>query len=51
MVDIDLHDAAGLRPTWFTLFSPRIQKYTVGVEPADRLGGARRPSRPTRARS
>jgi hypothetical protein len=46
VVDIDL---AGKRidgNTWFTLFSPRIQNYTIGVEPA---GPAWTPADPTLA--
>jgi hypothetical protein len=34
VVDIDLHQPHAYGSTWFTLFSPRIQNYTVGVEPA-----------------
>src|SRR5437773_189997 len=34
VVDIDLHDGQAYGHTWFTLFSPRIQHYTVGIEPA-----------------
>ena len=34
MVDIDLRTQQTVGHTWFTLFSPRIQHYTVGIEPA-----------------
>lgn len=34
VVDIDLHRGHAYGNSWFTLFSPRIQNYTVGVEPA-----------------
>jgi hypothetical protein len=36
VVDIDLHGPApqAYGATWVTLFSPRIQNYTIGVEPA-----------------
>lgn len=34
VVDIDLAGKRVDGNTWFTLFSPRIQNYTVGVEPA-----------------
>jgi hypothetical protein len=34
LVDIDLEGQTGYGHTWFTLFSPRIQNYTVGLEPA-----------------
>jgi hypothetical protein len=34
LVDIDLHQPQAYGTTWFTLFSPRIQNYTVGIEPA-----------------
>jgi hypothetical protein len=33
VVDIDLQQPHAYGTTWFTLFSPRIQNYTVGVEP------------------
>ena len=34
LVDIDLQTKRSYGTTWFTVFSPRIQNYTVGVEPA-----------------
>jgi hypothetical protein len=34
LVDIDLAGQRAYGTTWFTLFSPRIQLYTVGIEPA-----------------
>jgi hypothetical protein len=34
LVDIDLEAGQTYGHTWFTLFSPRIQLYTVGVEPS-----------------
>lgn len=34
LVEIDLHAPQIYGQTWFTLFSPRIQNYTVGLEPA-----------------
>jgi hypothetical protein len=37
LVDIDLESQRVYGNTWFTIFSPRIQHYTVGLEP---LGGA-----------
>jgi len=47
VVDIDLTPAVDPKEpppriygsTWFTLFSPRIQNYTIGLEPADGWGG------------
>jgi hypothetical protein len=33
LVDIDLANQKAYGDTWFTLFSPRIQLYTVGIEP------------------
>ena len=33
VIDIDLHKPHVYGTTWFTLFSPRIQNYTVGIEP------------------
>src|SRR5262249_20799603 len=48
VVDIDLSPAVDPQnppprvygTTWFTLFSPRIQHYTIGVEPAESWGVA-----------
>jgi len=34
VVDVDLAGGRVDGSTWFTLFSPRIQNYTIGVEPA-----------------
>lgn len=34
VVDIDLKGNTAYGHTWFTLFSPRIQHYTIGIEPA-----------------
>jgi hypothetical protein len=34
LVDIDFQTGRSYGHTWFTVFSPRIQLYTVGVEPA-----------------
>lgn len=34
LVDIDLHTQQVVGNTWFTIFSPRIQHYTIGLEPA-----------------
>jgi hypothetical protein len=34
VVDIDLRGKQTVGHTWFTLFSPRIQHYTIGIEPA-----------------
>jgi hypothetical protein len=34
VVDIDLHNEQVYGNTWFTLFSPRIEHYTIGIEPA-----------------
>lgn len=44
LVDIDLHGAQAqvYGQTWFTIFSPRIQHYTIGVEPAADAGWAPR---------
>jgi hypothetical protein len=33
VVDIDLHQPHAYGTAWFTLFSPRIQNYTIGIEP------------------
>jgi hypothetical protein len=34
VVDVDLQTQQSVGRTWFTVFSPRIQHYTVGIEPA-----------------
>ena len=34
LVDFDLQGQEAFGQTWFTIFSPRIQHYTIGVEPA-----------------
>ncbi|HEX4590432.1 MAG TPA: hypothetical protein VH120_10915, partial [Gemmataceae bacterium] len=46
VVDIDLAGGRIDGSTWFTLFSPRIHNYTIGVEPA---GPAWTPADPTLA--
>jgi hypothetical protein len=33
IVDIDLEQSKAYGSSWFTIFSPRIQNYTVGIEP------------------
>lgn len=44
LVDIDLGSRQVFGNSWFTVFSPRIQLYTVGVEPASPLFAAEDPS-------
>jgi hypothetical protein len=39
VVDIDLRDREVCGQTWLALFSPRLQAYTVGVEPAGEWAG------------
>jgi hypothetical protein len=39
VVDIDLQTGRAYGRTWFSVFSPRIQKYTVGIEPAAKWAG------------
>jgi hypothetical protein len=34
IVDIDLANSRIYGSTWFTIFSPRIQNYTIGIEPS-----------------
>jgi len=34
IVDIDLGNSKIYGSTWFTIFSPRIQNYTIGIEPS-----------------
>lgn len=42
LVEIDLHGAGDVYgQSWFTLFSPRIQNYTIGLEPAAPEWGGR----------
>ena len=33
VIDVDAHTGTVFGSTWFTIFSPRIQNYTIGVEP------------------
>ena len=40
LLDVDLHTQQVYGNTWFSIFSPRIQNYIVGLKPADALGGA-----------
>jgi hypothetical protein len=40
VVDIDLHTKQAYGSSFFTLFSPRIQNYTIGVEPVNPAWGA-----------
>lgn len=47
VVDIDLHGSRAYGTSWFTLFSPRIQNYTVGIEPNTPSWGQEPPSRNT----
>src|SRR5207245_2207923 len=35
LLDIDLHTQQVYGHSWFTIFSPRIQHYTVGLEPVE----------------
>ncbi|HEV3145806.1 MAG TPA: hypothetical protein VGZ47_18095 [Gemmataceae bacterium] len=46
LVDIDLHTSTMQDNVWFSVFSPRIQNYTVTVEPAEQWG-IRKDSPPT----
>src|SRR5205807_960146 len=34
LVEYDLHGNQGYGTSWFTLFSPRVARYTFGLEPA-----------------
>src|SRR5262249_29989775 len=38
LVDIDMHTSTVQGKTWFAIFSPRIQNYSVSVEPAENWG-------------
>ena len=46
LLDIDLQTGRAYGRTWFSVFSPRIQKYTVGVEPAAPWAGPIDPTDP-----
>jgi hypothetical protein len=37
VIDIDLRENTACGTTWFALFSPRIQNFTVGVEPVSAI--------------
>jgi hypothetical protein len=42
VVDINLRDGQVQGTTWFSIFSPRVQSYVIGIEPApDWSGGAK----------
>ncbi len=41
VVDMDLGGGRVYGRTWFTIFSPRIDSYTIGVEPKDNWAAAR----------
>lgn len=34
LVDVDLRERTAYGQSWFTLFNPRVENYTVGLEPA-----------------
>ena len=38
VVDVDPESSRVYGTTWFTVFSPKIDTYTIGVEPGDGLG-------------
>jgi predicted small secreted protein len=38
LIDIDLQTRTAHGSTWFSIFSPRIQNYTIGVEPFEGWG-------------
>lgn len=38
LLDIDLQSQQIYGTSWFTIFSPRIQNYVIGLEPAEGLG-------------
>jgi hypothetical protein len=42
LIEIDLHTPQAYGTTWFSVFSPRVQNYTLGVDPA----GVRGPGDP-----
>ena len=44
LVEIDLRSNRVYGETWFTVFSPRIQNYTIGVEPIGPGSDASKPS-------
>ena len=41
LIDYDLRTKTVQGTSWFSIFSPRVQNYTVGVEPADSWGIAK----------
>ncbi len=50
IVEIDLHTPQAYGTSWFSVFSPRMQNYTLGVEPA-LSGGSARGQGPSKAKS
>jgi len=43
LIDFDLNSKTATGQTWFSVFSPRVQNYTVGVAPAEGWGIGRDP--------
>ncbi len=46
LIDFDLHTKTVQGTTWFSIFSPRVQNYTIGVEPASGWGLAKESASP-----
>src|SRR5262249_27893261 len=44
LIDVDLQTQTAQGTTWFSIFSPRVQNYTIGVEPAESWGFSKDPA-------
>ena len=51
LLDVDLHTQHVYGTTWFSIFSPRIQNYIVGLQPAEALSGPKPATPPSVALS
>jgi hypothetical protein len=46
LIDFDLTSQTAQGQTWFSIFSPRVQNYTIGVEPSTSWGLTKEPVSP-----
>jgi hypothetical protein len=46
LIDFDLTSQTAQGHTWFSIFSPRVQNYTIGVEPSTAWGLSKEPVSP-----
>jgi hypothetical protein len=46
LIDVDLNTKTAQGSTWFSIFSPRVQNYTIGIQPAQGWGLSKDPASP-----